>query len=53
MYFERLAQEILAPLKEFPSHLGLAEQGLFALGYYHQAKDLWTPEAEKENEKGE
>ena len=50
---ERLAQEILCPVKEFPSHLGLAEQGLFALGYYHQAKDLWTSKADKEKEKGE
>ncbi len=53
IHFERLAQEILAPVKEFPPHLGLAEQGLFALGYYHQAKDLWTSKANKETEKGE
>lgn len=26
----------------FPAHLSLEEQGLFALGYYHQRKDLWT-----------
>lgn len=51
IHFERLAQEILAPVKELPSNLGLAEQGLFALGYYHQAKDFWTTKADKE--KGE
>lgn len=51
VYFEKLAQEILAPVKEFPSHLGLADQGLFALGYYHQAKDLWTSKADKQKEK--
>lgn len=26
----------------FPAHLSLEEQGLFALGYYHQRTDLWT-----------
>lgn len=26
----------------FPAHLSLEDQGLFALGYYHQRKDLWT-----------
>ncbi|MBU4365519.1 MAG: type I-C CRISPR-associated protein Cas8c/Csd1 [Kiritimatiellae bacterium] len=50
---ERLVQEILAPLTSFPAHLNLAEQGLFALGYYHQAKDLWTSKEDKQNNKGE
>jgi len=46
-------QEILEPLNELPMHLGLTDQGLFALGYYHQLKDLWTSKEEKESEKGE
>lgn len=50
---ERLVQEILDPVEDLPSHLGLVEQGLFALGYYHQAKDLWTAKDKKENQKGE
>ena len=33
---ERLVQEIFSPLHGFPSHLDLAGQGLFAIGYYHQ-----------------
>jgi len=33
---EKLVQDILGPLTGFSSHLDLAEQGLFALGYYHQ-----------------
>jgi len=54
VYFERLAQEILAPMKEFPAHLSLPDQGLFALGYYHQAKDLWTSKEDKQkDQKGE
>lgn len=52
IFFERLAQEILEPVKEFPAHLNLAEQGLFALGYYHQMRDLWMSKEEK-NQKGE
>jgi len=39
---ERLVQEIMAPLNALPPHLPLAEQGLFALGYYHQTRDFYT-----------
>jgi len=44
---EKLVQEILAPLSTFPSHLGLADQGLFAIGYYHQTRDFYTRNDEK------
>jgi len=50
---ERLAQEIVGPVKSFPTHMSLPEQGLFALGYYHQAKDLWTSKEDKAKQKGE
>lgn len=39
---EKLVQEILDPLDDFPAHLNLAEQGLFALGYYHQDRFFYT-----------
>jgi CRISPR-associated protein Csd1 len=39
---ERLVQEILSPIQEFPAHLDLAGQGLFAIGYYHQNDDFYT-----------
>ena len=39
---EKLVQEIFAPLETFPAHLGLADQGLFAIGYYHQTRDFYT-----------
>jgi len=44
-YYPRLIQEILEllPAEAFPSTLSLEEQGLFALGYYHQKADLWRP----------
>jgi CRISPR-associated protein Csd1 len=41
-YFEKLIGEILAPLTGFPRQLTLAEQGEFALGYYHQRQDFFT-----------
>jgi CRISPR-associated protein Csd1 len=39
---ERLVQSILEPLASFPPHLPLPEQGLFAIGYYHQMSDFYT-----------
>lgn len=33
---ERRLEEIMAPLSGFPPTLNLRDQGLFALGYYHQ-----------------
>jgi len=39
---ERLVQGIFSPLTVFPGHLNLAEQGLFAIGYYHQVQDFYT-----------
>jgi CRISPR-associated protein Csd1 len=53
---EKLVQEILAPLGDFPAHLDLAGQGLFALGYYHQTKTFYQkkenlePETEPEGD---
>lgn len=43
---ERLVQEILAPLSAFPGHLNLSDQGLFAIGYYHQTRDFYTKKAD-------
>lgn len=48
---ERLMQEILEPLAEFPAHLDLAGQGLFAIGYYHQTRDFYT--VRDKNKEGE
>jgi CRISPR-associated protein Csd1 len=43
---EKLAQEILADLTDFPAHLNLRDQAQFALGYYHQRKDFFTKKEE-------
>jgi len=38
---DKQIEEILADLTEFPAHLSLDEQGLFAIGYYHQRQDFF------------
>ena len=40
--FERLLGEIMGNLSDFPAHLNLHEQGLFAIGYYHQRQAFFT-----------
>jgi len=39
---DRLIQAIHGSLNSFPSHFGLEDQGLFAIGYYHQRQDFFT-----------
>ncbi len=39
---EKRLREIMGRLDGFPSHLGPADQGLFAIGYYHQRQDFFT-----------
>jgi len=43
---ERLIGEILSGISEFPSHLSLADQGRFAIGYYHQRQALFSKSTE-------
>ena len=38
VYFEKLLADIVELINDFPSHLSLADQGRFAIGYYHQRK---------------
>ncbi|MFU8830504.1 MAG: type I-C CRISPR-associated protein Cas8c/Csd1 [Phycisphaerales bacterium] len=47
---ERLLQEIVSQLDEFPSQLNLKAQGTFAIGYYHQRKDLFTKKEKSDTE---
>jgi len=54
VHFETLLGEIMRPVREFPAHLNLHEQGQFAIGYYHQRQDFFTSKkndgADKNNE---
>ncbi len=49
-YYEKLLQSICDKIQKFPSHLSLEQQGLFALGYYHQRQDLYTKKTKPEPE---
>jgi len=44
-YLERTKSKVmgLLPASGFPSTLGLVEQGLFAVGYYHQREAFFAP----------
>lgn len=44
---ERLIGEILAEVQDFPSHLTIADQGRFAIGYYHQRQNFFTKKIEE------
>jgi CRISPR-associated protein Csd1 len=43
---ERLVSEIVDGVSDFPSHLNLADQGRFAIGYYHQRQALFSKSTE-------
>jgi CRISPR-associated protein Csd1 len=45
--FERLLGDIMGGITDFPAHLTLADQGRFAIGYYHQTQDFFTPKSDK------
>jgi CRISPR-associated protein Csd1 len=49
---EILVREIHDDLTEYPTHLNLTDQGLFAIGYYHQMRDLWTSKQDHNQEEG-
>lgn len=40
-------RQILEHCQKFPSHLNLEQQGLFAIGYYHETQFLFTKDALK------
>lgn len=49
-FHERRIQEIAGRIETFPSHLGLEQQGLFTIGYYHQRQDIFTKKTKDEVE---
>lgn len=40
-------RQILEHCQKFPNHLNLEQQGLFAIGYYHETQFLFTKDALK------
>lgn len=58
IFYQKQLGEVLDGLSTFPATLGLEDQGLFALGYYHQRQEFFKkaesePEENDQNEKGE
>lgn len=43
---ERLTGEVLSEVQDFPAHLPIADQGRFAIGYYHQRQSFFTKKTE-------
>ncbi len=50
-YHEKRIQDILGKVDDFPAHLNLQHQGLFAIGYYHQRQDIFTKKSSNSNDK--
>ena len=46
IFHEKRIQEICGRIDEFPSHMNLRDQGLFAIGYYHQRQDFFTKKSD-------
>ena len=47
---DRMIEEIMQGIQRFPAHLSLDDQGLFAIGYYHQRKNFYTKSDKKEDD---
>jgi CRISPR-associated protein Csd1 len=45
---DRLCGEIMGKLDRFARHFNLEDQGLFAVGYYHQRQDFYTKKTKEE-----
>jgi CRISPR-associated protein Csd1 len=46
---DKMIEEIMQGIQGFPAHLGLDDQGLFAIGYYHQRKSFYIKSDKKED----
>lgn len=43
---EKHIQHVMSKLIQFPVRLAVEQQGLFAIGFYHQNLDLYTPQSD-------
>ena len=39
---DKMIEDVMQGINEFPAHLSLDEQGIFYIGYYHQRNALFT-----------
>jgi len=47
---DKMIEDILQEIHIFPAHLKLDDQGLFALGYYHQRQSFFSKQGNKKEE---
>lgn len=47
---EKLIEEIMTSIESFPAHLSLDDQGMFALGYYHQRHAFYIKSSDRKEE---
>lgn len=45
---DKQIEEVVQDIQKFPSHLSLENQGMFAIGYYHQKQDFYKKTGKKE-----
>ena len=48
IFFQKEIQSIIASIDTFPSYLNLEDQGLFAIGYYHQYQSFFEKHEKEE-----
>ena len=48
IYYEKQIGEVVGKIDAFANHLNLEDQGLFAIGYFHQRQDLFTAKKTKQ-----
>ncbi|ARN56659.1 type I-C CRISPR-associated protein Cas8c/Csd1 [Sedimentisphaera salicampi] len=52
-FYDKLIEEIVSEVSAFPAHFTIEQQGLFAIGYYHQRQDLFTKNEKTNNQENE
>ena len=52
VFYERLLQEAIGKLSSFEKHFHLEDQGLFAIGYFHQRQAFFTKKNTESKQEG-
>lgn len=50
MRYDKMIEDIMSGLSEFPAHLNLDDQGMFAIGYYHQRQAFYIKSTNEKEE---
>lgn len=50
MRYDKMIEEIMSGLSDFPAHLSLDDQGIFAIGYYHQRQAFYKKSSNEKEE---